>query len=307
MTEHGSPQGSQALESLAKDFAAKLAERYRIDSESAYAATLEMWMNNRKLCDQAAREPDPQRLKRTRIYKQAAEKAKASTYNSLRKYKQQAERMTDGVSTLIELADQGVDSTDPRATAARDQIVGSHVSTRERLPDLDGFHTHLFELIPEPTSILDIGCGLQPLLYPFHDAGQITSTYLGLDRDASVVEAVDTWARVIGGERLEARQWSLSEGFDGVVGPEPNGEFKLALGLKLIPVLSRQERKRLPLFRDVPAQRLLITGARHAMVKRRSIERRERASLVGFADELGFEVLETFETPTELGLLLETR
>jgi len=92
-----------------------------------------------------------------------------------------------------------------------------------------------------------------------------------------------------------------------VVGPEPDGGFALALGLKLIPVLARQERNLLPLFRDLPARRFVITGAREAMVKRRSIERRERGSLLAFADELGFEVLETFETPTELGLLLETR
>jgi hypothetical protein len=92
-----------------------------------------------------------------------------------------------------------------------------------------------------------------------------------------------------------------------VAGPEPGGGFALALGLKLIPVLARQERSLLPLFQELPARRFLITGARQAMVKRRTIERRERASLLAFADELGFEIVGTLETTTELGLLLETR
>ena len=92
-----------------------------------------------------------------------------------------------------------------------------------------------------------------------------------------------------------------------MVGPEPDEGFALALGLKLIPVLARQERELLPLFRDLPTRRFLITGAREAMVKRRSIERRERASLQAFADELGFPIIGSLETDSELGVLLETR
>jgi hypothetical protein len=54
----------------------------------------------------------------------------------------------------------------------------------------------------------------------------------------------------------------------------------------------------------VPAQRLLITGARQAMVKRRSIEQREQRILRNFADEHGFAIVDTFVTSTEIGLLL---
>lgn len=297
----------RALVSLARELAEQLAERYRIDTESAYASFVESWLNNRQLREQATREPDPRRLKRTRAYRQAAEKIKTTTYNSLRTYKQQTQRLADGVDALGELAAEGVDSKDPRTIAARNEIVASHVSTRERVPDLDAFFTALFELAPAPASILDVGCGVQPLLYPFDGDGSATSNYLGLDRDSSIVAAVDAWGRNIGGERLRARRWSLSEGFTAVVGPEPDGNFSLALGLKLIPVVARQERDLLTLFQDIPARRFLVSGAREAMVKRRNIERRERASLVAFADELGFEIVGSFETASELGLLLETR
>ncbi len=297
----------QALVSLAKELAEQLADRYRIEPENAYMSFVESWLNNRPLREQAARESDHRRLKRTRAYKQAADKVKTITYNSLRKYKQQTQQMAEGVDALGELANEGVDSKDPRAIAARERIVASHVSTRERLPDLEAFLAALFELAPEPTSILDIGCGLQPLLYPFERDGGVTSHYLALDKDSSIVAAVNGWGRLVGGRRLQARRWSLSEGFESVIGPESDGIFSLALGLKLIPVLARQERNQLPLFRDIPARRFLISGARESMVKRRNIERRERASLLAFADALGFQVLGTLETGSELGLLLETR
>ncbi|MFP8880148.1 MAG: hypothetical protein VCE43_12240 [Myxococcota bacterium] len=307
MSGDDAPEEAQVLLSLARELAEQLAKRYRIDAEDAYSSIVDLWLNDRPLREQAAREPQPRRLKRTRAYKQAAQKARTTTYNSLRVYKQEAQRIADGVDMLGELAFAGANSKDPRAVAVRDEIVASHVSTRERLPDLEAFVTAMFELAPEPASILDVGCGLQPLLYPFDSEGSVTSHYLGLDRDRSIVAAVDAWGRNVGGERLEARRWSLSEGFASVAGPEPGGGFALALGLKLIPVLARQERSLLPLFQELPARRFLITGARQAMVKRRTIERRERASLLAFADELGFEIVGTLETTTELGLLLETR
>ncbi|MGE4606208.1 MAG: hypothetical protein AAEJ52_05660 [Myxococcota bacterium] len=152
------------LLSLARELAEQLARRYRIDAENAYSSIVDLWLNDRPLREQAAREPQPRRLKRTRAYKQAAQKARTTTYNSLRMYKQEAQRIADGVDMLGELAFAGADSKDPRPVAVRDEMVASHVSTRERLPDLEAFVTAMFELAPEPASILDVGCGLQPLL-----------------------------------------------------------------------------------------------------------------------------------------------
>jgi hypothetical protein len=300
-------EAEQVLETLARDLAARLAESYRIDSESAYASFVTQWLNNVPLREQAVRDPDPRRLRRTRAYKRAADKIKTTTYNNLRQYKQRTQQLADGIVALTELAAEGAGAYDPRAIAARDIIVTSHVSTRERLPDLETFHASLFELAPQPTSILDVGCGLQPLLFPFDGVGSLTSNYLGLDRDDAIVSAVNAWGQIVGGGRLQAQHWSLSDGFASVTNPATEGDFSLALGLKLIPVLARQERNLLPLFQEIPAPHFLVSGAREAMVKRRSIERRERASLLTFADEQGFKVLGSFETASELGLLLGTR
>lgn len=44
-------------------------------------------------------------------------------------------------------------------------ILGSHLSTRERLPLLDTFYPRIFEVTGRPSSIMDIACGLNPLAF----------------------------------------------------------------------------------------------------------------------------------------------
>jgi Ribosomal RNA methyltransferase (FmrO) len=310
-------RAAQVVARLAAELAEVVAKRYRIEVEAAQGLVMDAWAAEAPLWQQAARDDDPKRLVRTRAYKQAAERAKTKIYYHLRRYRQDEPGLADATERLLELATAGVGSDDPRAQAAREAVVVGHVSTRERLPDLDAFWTALFALAPAPTSILDLGCGVHPLLYPFsgtgpssgtgpfHGAGRATSSYLGLDRDAVAVELVNAWAGLVGGGRLHARRWSLTEGFAGIEGPEPDGRFAIALALKLVPVVSRQERELLPLLAEVPAQRLLVTGARQAMVKRHSIEQRELRVLRAFADDHGFAVVGALETDTEIGLLLE--
>lgn len=74
-----------------------------------------------------------------------------------------------------------------------------------------------------------------------------------------------------------------------------------------MPVVARQERERLATLAAVPARRLLVTGAKQAMVKRRAIDRREERVLRAFADDHGLAIVGELDTPSELGLLLARR
>jgi hypothetical protein len=303
MSEDDTP-AARVISQLASELAEIIAKRYRIAVATARELVLEEWANDRALLQQAAQEADPVRLARTRAYKQAADRAKTKIYYHLRRYRQDDPGLHDATERLRELAAAGASADDPRALAIRETVVASHVSTRERLDDLDVFWTALFALVPEPTSILDLGCGVMPLLHPFERPGHATREYLALDRDAVAVGLVEAWGTLVGNSRLRARRWSLEDGFADIAGPE-DGRFALALALKLVPVVARQEREHLAILRDVPARRLLVTGAKQAMVKRRSIDRREERVLRSFADDHGFSVLGTLDTPSELGLLLE--
>jgi len=52
----------------------------------------------------------------------------------------------------------------------------------------------------------------------------------------------------------------------------------LGLLLKVVPVVRRQSPELLPVLAAIPADRLVISGCRNAMAKRRDIERREPGS-----------------------------
>ena len=88
---------AQVLLPLARELSERLATQYRIDTDSAYSAIVELWLKNRPLCEQAASEPDPRRLKRTRAYKRAEKSAKSTIYYSLRTYKRDETRLSGGV------------------------------------------------------------------------------------------------------------------------------------------------------------------------------------------------------------------
>lgn len=47
------------------------------------------------------------------------------------------------------------------------EILHSHLSTRERQPILADFYAQIFAVTGKPQSILDIACGLNPLAYPW--------------------------------------------------------------------------------------------------------------------------------------------
>lgn len=297
----------QVLAHLSSALARTIVQRYRIEVDAAEALVREAWVGDEALRQQAAKDPDPARLARTRAYKQAAERAKTKIYYHLRRYRRDDAGLGDTAERLRELAAAGAGAADEPARAARDAVVAAHVSTRERLDDLPAFWHALFALVPEPTSIVDLGCGVMPLLYPFEGPGRATARYLALDRDAVAVELVQAFAPLVGPERLEARRWALADGWGPVVGPEPDGTFALALALKLVPVVARQERERLATLAAVPAQHLLVTGAKQAMVKRRAIDRREERVLRAFADDHGLAIVGELDTPSELGLLLARR
>lgn len=46
-------------------------------------------------------------------------------------------------------------------------LMGSHLSTRERLPILSEFYSRIFEVTGKPRTVLDVACGLNPLAIPW--------------------------------------------------------------------------------------------------------------------------------------------
>jgi 16S rRNA (guanine(1405)-N(7))-methyltransferase len=107
-----------------------------------------------------------------------------------------------------------------------------HTSTRERLPLLDHFYQAIFEITGIPSSLLDVGCGLNPLALPWMElpAG---CRYVPLDIDQERVDFLNRYLSLAGCEPLARCQDALSH--------PPKDSADVALLLKMSPTLERQK------------------------------------------------------------------
>ncbi|MFC2029418.1 hypothetical protein ACFLWA_01670 [Chloroflexota bacterium] len=112
-------------------------------------------------------------------------------------------------------------------------ILERHSSTQERLPDLAQFYDSIFRITGRPNSILDLGCGLNPLTFPWMGLAAGTQ-YVALDIDRPRIEFLNCYLVLAGLEPLARCQDLLVEA--------PADDADLSLLLKMSPTLEHQER-----------------------------------------------------------------
>ena len=123
-----------------------------------------------------------------------------------------------------------------------------HSSTRERMP-LEAFYEELFSNTGMPGHVLDIACGLNPYFL-----GTKGIKVTGVDINAALMEALNDWAKEAGAPVEAHAHDVLCEK------TLPEGEYDLALIMKLLPVLETQKKgAALALLRSVPAKRMAVT------------------------------------------------
>ncbi len=291
-------QDLPAVQAVVERFLESALKRYRVERDIAAAVVRERLAASADFATLARRGDGPEQLLRCRAYKQAAAESRKRIYYSLRRYRANPDRHRDHLAHL-ETLPPGVPAEQRQAAALA--LARDHASTRERLAGLDAFYGQLFQLTGAPHSILDIGCGLHPLLFPFDGAGSRVQRYLAIDKDPQAARAVAAYAQARGDGRLQARVWDMGEGWEAI----PPPPFELALLLKVVPIVARAAPGLLPVLAATPAQRLLITGSRLALTRRVSIERRERALLGRFCRDHGLRVLGELEAGEEFGWLVE--
>ena len=283
-----------ALRALAERLAEDVCRSYRLGREEAAEKILVLWRADRAFCAALAAS-DPEKFTRTRIYKDAATKARKAIYFGLRRYRADDGALAAACAELAALPKDG-DATPLLAT-----IAAHHASTAERAAHLDEFWNEILPAIGEARSLIDIGSGVLPVLFPFARAPSL-QTYLACDRDGAAIRAVEAYADWRGDGRLETRKWDLKDGWGAFDGP-----FDIALMLKIVPVVTRQEPTLLDILARVPARRVILTGSKEALVKRRAIARREKNVIESFVRDAGFAVIRAFETPDEIGIVAEAR
>jgi hypothetical protein len=281
--------------------AARIAERYRVSQADALAGLREAFEARPALAKRIADRLAEEDVTRWREFRDVVRRCRRRLYYDLRRYYADPERAGALVAELEARCGEGTSVADvhPLVTG----LLECHVSTRERLPHYEEFYTRLFELAGVPRSIVDVGCGMHPLSYPFAAEGKGTERYLALDGDGTAIRAVRAFSRLLPAGRLRAVHEQI-----GTVGDQAfewGPAFDLALLLKIVPVVARLDRQAASALHGCPARRALVTGNAESMTKRQSVERRERRALERFVAESGRRVIAEFDVGGEFGFLIE--
>ncbi|WP_026422588.1 hypothetical protein [Actinokineospora inagensis] len=282
------------MRSLADDLAGDVVRRYRIEHDQAVDMVVESFGRSRALVTAVAAADSVEQVKRLRVYRDAATTAKKEIYHHLRRYRPAESSASDAVDRLVALPV----SSDERAAAVR-AVVANHVSTAERLGELDGFFSQLFDHIGRPDTIVDVGCGVLPLVFPLDDppVGQLWA----VDTDPEAIRAVSAYAR--GDERVHPVRWDLTEDWPALHARGLPNRVDVALVLKVLPVVARRAPQALDVLARTPADLVVFSGSRTAMAKRQDIERRETGVLRRFLAEHGFTEVGEFRTADEVCLV----
>lgn len=292
----------EPLRGLLDDLVAKTVTQYRVSLDDARRMIHDSFAANQELKQIVQTATSPDRLKRSRVYKQASSDAKRSVYYHLRSYKSGEADVSKLAEALRRLSPDAPKSQRESLIAA---LLASHAGTRERVGCANEFFDQLFAIADRPESILDVGCGLHPLMFPFDaDWAQRLVQYVAVDNDAQSIECVESHGRLLGDGRVVALHGDLADGWDSVLMRAQRAQFDLALLMKLVPVVHRQQRDLLKVLYNTPARAWLVTGSTLSMTKHVSIERREKSVLRKFVEQSGREVKHEFTAGEEFAWLV---
>jgi len=172
-------------------------------------------------------------------------------------------------------------------------IMVDHASTRERLPFLEEFYRTLMGDIGPIRSVLDIGCGLNPLSLPWMPVAA-NCTYHACDIYEDLAGMLDLFFK-----RAEVRGRA---GTWNALHPAPVEKVDVALLLKLLPCLEQvAHHASEELLQALPARFLVVSFPLHSLGGRRDKGMRENYEerFLRIAESRSWRV-ERFVFPTEL-------
>ena len=171
------------------------------------------------------------------------------------------------------------DLADPGLRAACAEAMRTHASTRERLAHLDAFYPRIWQHTGVPRRLIDLGCGLNPLALPWMGIGD--ANYLAIDVDQRPLSTVRGFLELVGQpHRVEARD---------LVGPPPDDAADVALLLKLVTTLDRQDGEAAArLLRGLPVGHAIVSFPGRSLAGRgKGMEPTYRGRLDRLVEEAG--------------------
>jgi len=137
------------------------------------------------------------------------------------------------------------------------QMMRLHASTRERLPILEQFWDACLAGLPPPRSIVDVGCGLNPLAIPWMPLPTGTA-YHAVDVYEDLMAFLSAFLPLAGvSGRVEATD---------VLARPPAERYHLALALKLVPCAEQLDRgSAIRLLEALNARHVLVSYPVHSL------------------------------------------
>ena len=277
-------------------------KKYKIDPSRAENIVIETIQNHSVLLKLLEKNSPFKHIRKTHAYDEVYKKARHNIYYDLRQYNRDIEIQRQLTALLKQLPPNSPSSEIQPIVR---QLVETHISTKERLNEINDFYRQVFQLTGEPVSVIDIGCGMLPLLYPFEEEGKNTRCYVALDKDTGCIEALSAYAPHLPHETLLPFRWNIKDGWKGIMEKLPVSCFDIAFLLKLVPVVSRLDMPLLKVLLDTPAQRWIISGSRVSMTRYFKIENRERKIIERFISESGKKITGEFSSMSEFCVVLE--
>ena len=279
-----------------------IAARYRVTVEDAMAALREAFAAVPALSQRVRKRQAEEDVTRWRDYREVVRRCRHEIYYSLRRYYPPSGE----AARLVEEFEQEArgEARPQRIEELRRALLAAHKSTSERMPHYEEFYEKFFALVGTPAALLDVGCGMHPLSYPFSGAGRDTRHYVAVDKDECAVQAVRAYADLAAPGRLLAVEAQL-DSVTWMDGLPYGGPFELTVMLKIVPVLIRLDRGPVMRLAATPARRVLLTGNVQSMTRRETIEARERMVLQRFIEWSGRRVAQEFRVGDEFGYVLE--
>lgn len=280
----------------------KALKKYKIDKDRATDIVIDIMQKNRKFLNLLENKTPLKQILKSHSYDEVNHKSMQEIYYELRKYSKNLEVQKSLINELkqsVLLRPEG----DYRNIIER--LLETHISTKERLNRSGYFYEQLFHSIGLSESIVDVGCGIHPLMFPFDGEGKNIRCYAALEKDTISIDALTVCSTLTRQNVLLPLKWNIKDGWELVLEQCHILRFDTAFFMKLVPVVSRIERNLLHILLDTPAKTWVLTGSKVSMTKYFKIERRERKIIQQFIEESGKKIIGEFSTEDEFVIIVE--
>lgn len=234
-----------------------------------------------------------QELEKGRSVKEAVKAARSKLHQIGGAY---LEKTPDYGRLQAELAHLPRDNSHDELRLFCRQVMQAHASTRERLPSLTEFFQLTLASLAPLHSILDIGCGLNPLALPWMPTASDVE-YFALDIYGDMVQFLNQFM-------AHAGYRGCVEACD-IVQSLPARRVQVAFLLKILPCLAQQDRHSAAAFIErIPADSLLVSFPIY------SLGGRQKGMLRFYEEQFNnmlddrWRHVQRFEFPTELVFLV---